>query len=469
MRLLARVFRIMLVIGACACATPPVRAGLDTSDWQFSNFQESYEVSAWNLPPSVWLEGHTRLCHEVLELDAGQMESLEGFIAAAERDFMYGWLERKETLIDDDLREQMKPLDEQRDSWRDRWKKMKELQRELHALRQKLHAQILSDLRLVVTTEQNDLWPDLERAMRRSFSLLHLANMRREGMDLASLIRALDPPEDVAERIAPILEQYTLELDPLIAARDQSAEALEAMAIEARDLQETMQDPGDARASDVRKAASKMDRASTRVVRAGSSVLDASRRIADLNAMYLARLQGDLPEAIALEITKIADTPLYTRREGSWSDTPAHAALHLAENLSSFSDALSSWNLWSSTSREQAGVNRIRSGVQPLTEPQRDRITEIRAKFEIEDRRIKSKMEPEDETDPSRSNWVSIRTPTGRASLVRTDRRDNDSDRQEKREAELRKQQAELTLSTLKEVREVLDPEQRILIAAFMW
>ncbi len=464
-----RIFRSVIACAVVLFCTSRANAGLNTSDWQFDGFHESYEVSAWNLPPSVWLEAHSRLCAEVLGLTPDQAESLEGLVAGAERDFMYGWLERKETLIDDELRDQMKPPEEQRDSWDARWKKMKELQRELHALRQKLHAQVLTDLRLVLTTEQNDRWPDLERAMRRSFSLLNLANMRMEGLDLGALVKTLDPPDDVAERIAPTLAQYSLELDPLIAARDQAADALETAAIEARDMQETMQDPGDARASEVRRAASKIERASTRAVRAGSSVLDASKRIADLNAMYLARLQHDLPESIAVEIAKIAETPLYTRRENSWSDTPAHAALHLAENLSSFSDALSSWNLWSATSREQAGVNRIRAGISPLTDDQRARIKEIRVKFETEDHIIKSKMEPEDETDPSRSNWVSIRTPTGYAYLSRIDPRDDDSDRHEKREAELRKKQAELTLSTLKEVREVLDPQQRILIAAFMW
>ena len=205
------------------------------------------------------------------------------------------------------------------------------------------------------------------------------------------------------------------------------------------------------------------------MVRAASSVLDASKRIADLNSMTLTQLQEILPAEMSAEIEKIATSPLYTRRNNYWNQSQAHAALHLAENLSTFSESLVSNNLWSGTAGTQIGVNRIRSAVKPLTDGQAARIKEIRQRFETEDRALKRRMEPEEEADPTRSTWIDIRVETGTVGLVRTEAQEEASARRQKREQEMRKKQAELVLGTLKEVREVLDPEQRMLIAAFMW
>jgi len=321
----------------------------------------------------------------------------------------------------------------------------------------------------VVTPEQSDKWPELERAMRRSFSLLHLANLRLEGLDLDALVRAMDPSAEVVAKVEPILTQYLIDLDPLIVARDQAAATLLREAQEAREINDEIEEARSSGEEVDRRMASKSERAGASAVRAASSVLDASKRIADLNATTLTQIQEFLPPEMSAEIEKIATSPLYTRRNNYWSQSQAHAALHLAENLSTFSESLASENLWWGSAGAQMGVNRIRSAVKPLTEEQRARIKEIRAKFEAEDRIIKGRMEPDEDADPARSSWISVRVQTGSVGLSRVEELEQMSEKRRKRERETSKKQAELVLETLKEVREVLDPEQRMLIAAFMW
>jgi len=463
--------RVLLLGVVTALWTLPARAGLNTSDWRFYRLWEDSDVSTWRLPPAIWLEAHGEICTQVLALTPDQVESLWGIVEGAEKEFMYTWLERKETLIDAELEDEINPPDDDRgrDRWRERWKMMSAIQEELHGLRQKLAARILTDLRLVVTSEQSDKWPELERAMRRSFSLLHLANLRLEGLDLDALVRAMDPSAEVVAKVEPILAQYLIDLDPLIVARDQAAAALLREAQEAREINDEIEEARSNGEEVDRRMASKSERAGASVVRAASSVLDASKRIADLNATTLTQIQEFLPPEMSAEIEKIATSPLFTRRNNYWSQSQAHAALHLAENLSTFSESLASENLWWGSAGAQMGVNRIRSAVKPLTEEQMAKIKEIRAKFEAEDRIIKGRMEPDEDADPSRSSWISVRVQTGSVGISRVEELEQMSEKRRKREQEASKKQAELVLETLKEVREVLDPEQRMLIAAFMW
>jgi hypothetical protein len=458
----------LLAVILAFLASTPARAGLNTSDWQFVELWEDSEVSSWRLPPSIWLAPHARICADILALTPDQTSTLEGIVEGAEKEFMDAWLESKESLIDGELQTLIDDEDDENgyQSWRKRWKKWDEVRRNLHALRQKLFAQILTDLRLVVSPEQSDKWPELERAMRRSFSLLHLANLRFEGLDLDALIRGMDPSPETLQRIDPILTQYLIELDVLLSARDQAAATLEREAREARDLQEAIDD---AEGESSRRDHSRAHRAGQSVVRAASTTLDASKRIADLNSLTLNTVQEHLPEDISAAIAKIVASPLYTRRNNDWDQTKAHAAIHLAENITTFSESLVSENIWSGTLGAQAGTNRLRAAVKPLTKEQSARIREIRARFETDDLALRARLKPEEDADPSRTTWLALRVPTGTVYLERTDGEGESSQRHQKREKEFRKKQAELILATIKDVRAVLDREQRMLIAAFTW
>lgn len=449
----------------------PARAGINPSEWAFGQFWEDSEVSAWRLPPALWLAAHDRIARDILELTDDQHDALAAIVEGAEKEFTLAWLDRKETLIDEDLRDRIKEADEDEgdyDAWDERWKRMRKIRSELHELRRTLFTQVLTDLRLVATPEQADKWPDLERAMRRNFTLLHLANYRLEALDLDALIRGMEPPPDVLAAIDPVLHSYLVELDILLTTRDQAADALETEAIKARDLSESVEESEDDRGAsrrDIRRA----QRGAESVVRAAARTLDASKRIADLNAATLTQLQDKLPAAIADEIHKIANSPLYARRNNDWDQTEAHAALHLAENLTTFSDSLSQDTIWSGTSGSVAGIARLRAAVKPLTREQTAKIRDLRKSFETEDLALRNRLQPGDDADPDRSSWIYLRVRSGTVYLYRTEAGEEESERHQRREREFQKKHAELILDTIKKVREILDPDQRMLVAAYMW
>lgn len=86
----------------------------------------------------------------------------------------------------------------------------------------KAEKQVMEDIKSVLTPEQENLWPAVERTKRRE------SGMRRNPMsvsgeraDLIALVDKLQPADEVRAQLAGVLDSYELDLDREIMRRDE--------------------------------------------------------------------------------------------------------------------------------------------------------------------------------------------------------------------------------------------------------
>lgn len=103
---------------------------------------------------------------------------------------------------------------------------MRRLSGTFKALRDKRDAaekQFISDLKSLLTKEQEPLWPRIERLRRRESPApgMSFSSVAGERVDLIKLVDQLKLPEAKQTGISPLLEQYEQELDAAIVTRNE--------------------------------------------------------------------------------------------------------------------------------------------------------------------------------------------------------------------------------------------------------
>lgn len=97
--------------------------------------------------------------------------------------------------------------------------------------REELDARLIDDLRSILSDEQQPRWTIVERERRRHM-LLPKGRLSGESIDLIELVEGTRledsfTPEQIAELIDPVLEQYAIELDSALQTRDRLIEPLQ--------------------------------------------------------------------------------------------------------------------------------------------------------------------------------------------------------------------------------------------------
>lgn len=85
--------------------------------------------------------------------------------------------------------------------------------------KQKLREDFLSSVRSQLSDVQSESWPRLERALRREKSLPN-GSLSGESLNLVMIVREIDVPPIAADAARPIIEDYEVKLDQALAARD---------------------------------------------------------------------------------------------------------------------------------------------------------------------------------------------------------------------------------------------------------
>ncbi len=99
------------------------------------------------------------------------------------------------------------------------WKKVAENQKKLRADRDQLDAGLLSDIQALLTKDQAGAWDSARRQIVRGQSLRQ-GLLSGERVDVSVLVRQLELSDKDREPIKPVLEQYELDVEREIAARD---------------------------------------------------------------------------------------------------------------------------------------------------------------------------------------------------------------------------------------------------------
>jgi Spy/CpxP family protein refolding chaperone len=104
------------------------------------------------------------------------------------------------------------------------FEKMREAMLKARDERKKLDTQLMADLQAVLTPEQAKGWGDVERTIRRGQSLRR-GIAAGERTDLHAIVREMELPAESTRALAPVMEQYSLDLDRELLARDTLADA----------------------------------------------------------------------------------------------------------------------------------------------------------------------------------------------------------------------------------------------------
>lgn len=99
------------------------------------------------------------------------------------------------------------------------WQKTAEDQKKWRTEREKLDASLLSDVQAILTPEQTSKWESVRRQVVRSQSMRQ-GLLAGERVDVLVLVNKLELTEQDREQLRPVLEQYELDIEREIAARD---------------------------------------------------------------------------------------------------------------------------------------------------------------------------------------------------------------------------------------------------------
>ena len=100
------------------------------------------------------------------------------------------------------------------------FEKMQESTTKFRDERQKLDETFLSDLKSILTPEQEAKWPQVERTHRRD-ATLRWGRLSGERVDLVDLAEQQQLAPEVSTQVAPLLEQYQEELDRELTRRNE--------------------------------------------------------------------------------------------------------------------------------------------------------------------------------------------------------------------------------------------------------
>ncbi len=100
-----------------------------------------------------------------------------------------------------------------------------------------LRGHFMTDVKLLLTEDQQKLWPGFERRFRREKSLRDY-ELSGESVDLFKVIDELDLDQEQQALIAPTMEQYGLQLDAALRDRDETLQTDSQEIVKALDSQD---------------------------------------------------------------------------------------------------------------------------------------------------------------------------------------------------------------------------------------
>lgn len=138
---------------------------------------------------------------EILEMGDEQSELV---------DLLYEGYAEENRAISEEMREAFRAA---RDAeGENRWEGIRDQMQVFQARRQEMEKTFMADVRSVLTADQLERWPKVERAHNRSRHLRR-GLIRGERVDLIEVVEDMDIDSASREAIDPILESYEIELD----------------------------------------------------------------------------------------------------------------------------------------------------------------------------------------------------------------------------------------------------------------
>ena len=133
-------------------------------------------------------------------------------------------LEAMETEFDTHRDEMRQIMDDARDEFRDTrdftvWEDLRPIMEDFGEKREDIEAAFVEDMKMLLNDDQLEMWPKVERMRVRTRSLRN-GLLSGETVDLIDLAEASSFEPEIMDSIVPVLDQYELELDRALKARN---------------------------------------------------------------------------------------------------------------------------------------------------------------------------------------------------------------------------------------------------------
>ncbi|MFU8828517.1 MAG: hypothetical protein ACNA8P_03685 [Phycisphaerales bacterium] len=458
-----------LVIGVATIATPVAAVSAAISDeWQFAGWSDSGSGFAMMLGGTAPITARDlRLYAEVLGLDEMQLEIMQDAFEDFDRSYNREWVYFSEARSD----AQHSPDSE--GDWSVIQKRFTELKSGFDAKVDRMEEQFISDLRLVLTSQQLERWDRLERENRRMKTLAKYASFPDEKIDLVSCVYALDLTPDQMSALEPLLEEYRVQIDSPLVSRNRRAEQLGREYATVQKIQAelgSIEDP-----MQMQEAYQRFNEAQQALVPSGLELRRACARVREVNNQFRRRIEEQLPSSAIDEFRKIA-MPRESSSMMFMGYSRASMMLRMLENLEMvIASAQMQMDMWDdSESEEMSMYMRRMSQVQPLTDQQRTQIDQIREDWETSSAAIRARhasSTPSTDNDP---DYIQLPTPDGTLTLARVRSNENTGGfgmmygrmgMGSSEDPERQREQSKLDQRTVERIRTVLTIEQRALFS----
>jgi hypothetical protein len=165
-------------------------------------------------------DGEVKHMDELFELDEFQHDMVVSIIEGYEVAFREAMDDFRTRMSD--LRDEMRDQPGERRDWRAMAPRFIDMQREWETEAEELTNQVLTDIKDVLSEEQLELWPTLERDRRRRLTLSSNSQVGGEAVDVIALVEDQELPEESLAAIEDTLESYAVELDVALVERNEA-------------------------------------------------------------------------------------------------------------------------------------------------------------------------------------------------------------------------------------------------------
>jgi len=255
---------------------------------------------------------------------------------------------------------------------------------------------------LLLSSDQADQWPLLEREHRRLKTLGAYASFQAERTDLVLSVQSLNLDEATSESLRPLLDEYRLQIDAALLPRNTKARSL------GDKLQTLQQKQDDARSMEnpmeMHEVWGKIREEQQELVPLALELHALCKRARDINLHYQARIEEQLPADAADTFRKLTATSEHNPLGGMFR---AQRMLNSLEMLTR-----STGNL---RHHMASGMN---LDVPALTDEQKQQIEQLREGFETKRSTLFARHLPSGWMQ-AESSFINLSTPQGSLSLSR--------------------------------------------------
>lgn len=466
------IFSIALALVATMSA--PLTARADSpDDWEFAG-QDYAGFGDWIVSPRTPIgRRDLDLYSERLALSEDQLTFVTDRYDALVTEYRKQWLDFAEQRTDSRYQSQISG------DWEQVQRDLRESKINQKELVDSLVEDFMSDLRIVLTPDQDAQWTDMLRDRIRSETLTVYTCFNDERFDLVECVRMLDLPEDDYAKLDDTLERYSETMHPVLQNRNRKLEELAEAYQEMEEFNldySKMMRTGDVDENERMSMQDRQEKLQERIVAIALEARDACARVRDVNIRYRGEIQRLLPDTAIEDYDKATNPKPRTTMENWWNEySRANQIITTLENLEATKTMMSSYAAGMGDNEEMQEFMMLMQAAEPLSTSQKRTLDDIKERHKQARDRVKERYDAKrrakgEEIDESKTFTVATPAAALRFRHIDYEGDYNPSSKDDEEgnlQQEMGKELNKIEQDTINEVRAILSVRQRMAIANF--